>query len=49
MKSNRLPKKNRKLLTQVDYGKYMKEWRSKEIHQYIPKVIEDDSMKETDD
>ena len=33
----------------VDYGKYMKGWRFKEIKQYIPEVIEDESMKVVDD
>lgn len=38
-------KRKRTLSETVDYGKYMKEWRFKEIKQYIPEVMEDESMK----
>ena len=33
----------------IDYGKYMKVWRFKELKMYIPKVMEDEGLKETDD
>ena len=46
------PKKNakrRSLAASVDYGEWMKEWRFKEIKQYIPAIMEDATMKEEDD
>ena len=42
-------KRKRTLSKTVDYGDYMKEWRFKEIKQYIPEVMEDISMAATDD
>ena len=33
----------------IDYGKYMKAWRFKELKAYIPTVMEDDSKKDNDD
>ena len=42
-------KRKRTLSKTVDYGEYMKEWRFKEIKQYIPEVMEDASIKATDD
>ena len=42
-------KRKRTLSETVDYSKYMKEWRFKEIKQYIPEVMQDESMKVSDD
>ena len=43
-------KKKRKVFVErVDYGKYMKAWRFKELKAYIPTVMEDDSKKDNDD
>ena len=42
-------KRNQTLSETVDYSKYMKEWRFKEIKQYIPGVMQDESMKVADD
>ena len=33
----------------IDFGKYMKLWRFKEIKQYVATVMEDEDSKETDD
>ena len=32
-----------------DFGQHMKLWRFKEIKQYIPQIMEDESIKENDD
>ena len=45
-----IKKKKRKLFAnRIDYGKYMKAWRFKELKMYIPKVMEDEGLKEMDD
>jgi len=36
------------LFSDVDFGKYMKWWRFKQIKHYIPLVMEDTKMKEED-
>ena len=35
-----------KLSTNADFGKYMKLWRFKELQDFIPKIMEDCSLKE---
>jgi len=41
-------KRKRTLSETIDYGKYTKEWRFKEIKQYIPQVMQDEEMKASD-
>lgn len=42
-------KRRNGLSRRVDFGKYMKQWRFKQIRQYIPAVMEDKTIKEIDD
>ena len=48
-KTNGVLKKRRTLSSGIDFGKYMKEWRFKEIKMFMPKVMEDESIREEDD
>ena len=42
-------KKQRKGLSdQVDFSKYMRLWRFKEIKRYVPIIMEDETMKDDD-
>ena len=43
-KTNGVLKKRRTLSSGIDFGKYMKEWRFKEIKMFMPKVMEDLSL-----
>ena len=42
-------KKNLKVRSNADFGKYMKLWRFKELQAFIPKIMEDSSLKEKGD
>ena len=48
-KSHHLKKKQKTLAPLVDFGKYMMEWRFKEIKQFIPRIMEDTTIKDTDE
>ena len=48
-KTDGIQKKCNSLVSVVNYGKWMKEWRLKIIRQYIPMIIEDPTIKENDD
>ena len=42
-------KKKKGLKAHNNFGKYMKQWRFKEIKQRVPHITRDKSVKETDD
>ena len=48
-KTNGVPKIRQTLSLGIDFGKYMKEWRFKEIKQFVPIVVGDELIKEEDD
>jgi hypothetical protein len=42
-------KKRRRLSPRVNFGKYMKHWRFKQIKAYVPQVMESEELKEKAD
>ena len=45
--NNMKQKKKRKMFAnKIDYGTYMKAWRFKELKNYIPKVMEDNKLRD---
>ena len=47
--SKNTKKTHQSLAPKVDFGKYMKEWRFKQLKLLLPKTMEDDTKKEVDD
>ena len=46
--SRNTKKTHQSLAPKVDFGKYMKEWRFKQLKLLLPKTMEDDTKKEVD-